>query len=229
MPNFQRGEKWGRSKIPENYILCRDIRLGGDYRYTEEKRPQLVQHAVSPTFDSANVLLASRKNSPALLGRSAIKKGAKCSNDTLTLLRKLVPLLYGLRTGIPCSARRTREGWVTLIPRYSSILTPLNALNGMRTLQSCAGHRIARNGALPDIYTGNLWLRLDEYTSCRFYDHGFRWIQSSPLLYRAGILFRDCGREIIDIHFAGLESDPADFAAAANEIAVFFASLSGRR
>ncbi len=95
----------------------------------------------------------------------------------------------------------------------------LNALTGVCTIQSCAGH------ALDDgwLRTGHLWLWLDAATAEKF-DRQAWALATAPSIERVARLYLPSGQEISCIEFAGNErgllKDSSD------TIATFFASLA---
>jgi hypothetical protein len=98
----------------------------------------------------------------------------------------------------------------------------LNALAGVCTLQSCAGHAPAS----PDegAYSGNLWLWLSEEWAHRFYERGF-YLSTIPGIERVRIMLSSWGQEIVDIDFAGNEHGPGFLDQSMRSIVRFFHAL----
>jgi len=77
----------------------------------------------------------------------------------------------------------------------------LNALPGVCTLQSCAGHR-HQDGSLS---SGQLWLWLSPDVAHAFHARAFELARQSPPIERLYTLYADWGQEIADVRFAGNE------------------------
>ena len=93
----------------------------------------------------------------------------------------------------------------------------LNALPGVCTLQSCAGHR---NGNVLD--SGHLWLWLDRRTAERF-DRNAWALAAFPTIERVARFYSPSGQEITVIEFQGNERGA--LATSADVIRLFFESL----
>ncbi len=96
----------------------------------------------------------------------------------------------------------------------------LNALHGVCTIQSCAGH-ILDDGFMR---SGHLWLWLDPATAGKF-DRQAWTLAAMPAIQRVARLYLASGQEITCIEFAGNER--AMLKDSADAIASFFASLAG--
>lgn len=88
----------------------------------------------------------------------------------------------------------------------------LNALPGVCTLQSCAGHG----------HAGQIWLWLDVPTSAAF-DREAPALAASPLIERLRKLWLPEGQEIVDVEF----KSGHHFTEATDSIVAFFAALGG--
>ena len=78
----------------------------------------------------------------------------------------------------------------------------LNRIQGVCTIQSCAGHNHPDGSRT----TGEVWLRLDSRMARRFYDRSFE-LAAHPNMERVGVLFGSWGEEVATVAFKGLESD----------------------
>ena len=96
----------------------------------------------------------------------------------------------------------------------------LNALAGVCTIQSCAGH-ILDDGFLR---TGHIWVWLDAATSERF-DRQAWVLAAAPSIERVSRLYLASGQEISCIEFAGNEKGLLKDSCCA--IAEFFTALAG--
>lgn len=97
----------------------------------------------------------------------------------------------------------------------------LNALRGICTLQSCAGHR-HNDGSLS---SGHLWLWLSPDVARAFRTRAFQLAKRSPPIERVYTLYADWGQEIADVRFAGNERGL--LAESMELIFAFFSDLSG--
>lgn len=118
------------------------------------------------------------------------------------------------------------HGWPD--PEIFPLCVSLNALPGVCTLQSCAGHRAVESGkgqTFPS--SGHLWLRLDEDNTREFEKQVFALYAEKDLIESVSKIYFDseAGHEIIAIAFAGNERDR--LAQSASLILGFFASLHG--
>jgi hypothetical protein len=75
----------------------------------------------------------------------------------------------------------------------------VNALPGVCTLQSCAGHKHPEGHT----WNGQLWLWLDAPTSRAFNGRAYRLVHHWPLIERVNRMYHDDGREIADVIFRG--------------------------
>lgn len=86
----------------------------------------------------------------------------------------------------------------------------LNALPGVCTLQSCAGHRPGEvSAAAPEgtrdqwsVRSAHLWLWLDERTANTFYYSAW-WLSKNTLMESVSVRFQPYGRQIVELYFAG--------------------------
>lgn len=77
----------------------------------------------------------------------------------------------------------------------------INLLNGVCTLQSCAGHKYDENEYY---YPGELWLRFDQHMNIAFENKVLKFVKNS-LIEKVSKLYRQDGTEIIEIIFQGNE------------------------
>lgn len=73
----------------------------------------------------------------------------------------------------------------------------LNALPGVCTLQSCAGHRDGERGT-----SGHLWLWLAEDEARRFRERAFELARNS-LMERVSVIYQPWGQEVVELEFRG--------------------------
>lgn len=113
-------------------------------------------------------------------------------------------------------------------PEIFALTDRLNAIDGVCTVQSCAGHRIKHETG-DYVHFGQLWLRLSEDMSLAFYRHGFEWRRANQgLITQCAIWFQSYDNEVVDIRFNGLEVSPDAFAQSARLIGEFFEALLER-
>ena len=77
----------------------------------------------------------------------------------------------------------------------------LNAIPGVCTIQSCAGHR-NDDGTLT---TAGVWIRLDEKRAKAFHARAFELAAQAPHIERVAVVYTSWGQEIATIDFAGNE------------------------
>ena len=77
----------------------------------------------------------------------------------------------------------------------------LNALEGICTLQSCAGH-LRSDGTL---VSGQLWLWLTPDISREFHFRAFELARHSPRIERVRTIYTQWGQEVAAVTFAGNE------------------------
>ena len=100
----------------------------------------------------------------------------------------------------------------------------LNEIEGLCTLQSCAGHgNKMSNGELHVKSKGILWIWLSESMNKAFYGNVFNSLAKHELMERVRILFSDWGQEIIELSFKGNECNCLD--KSINVILNFFKGL----
>lgn len=87
-------------------------------------------------------------------------------------------------------------------PAIIPLCDQINALDGVCTLQSCAGH-VVEDGLLR---SGHLWLWMSRRKS-REFDHRAFQLSRRPLMERIGKIYGKDGREITSLTFAGEERD----------------------
>ena len=81
----------------------------------------------------------------------------------------------------------------------------LNAIEGICTVQSCAGHRVqAADGSGEHLYCGQLWRRMDEERSAWMLGNAMR-LALDPLIEGVALRFQDYGHEVWDVKFRGRE------------------------
>jgi hypothetical protein len=96
----------------------------------------------------------------------------------------------------------------------------LNALPGVCTLQSCAGHEYSDGSHS----SGQLWICLSPAMARGFRERVFDLAQHSPPIERVYTLYAAWGQEIVDVRFAGNE---CGLLAESMELVVeFFSGLS---
>ena len=71
----------------------------------------------------------------------------------------------------------------------------INAIEGICTLQSCAGHERNRS-------SGHLWVRLDEHKALRVQGNAFELAQCSTI-NRVSLIYQPWGQEVLQIEFRG--------------------------
>ena len=76
----------------------------------------------------------------------------------------------------------------------------LNAIEGVCTIQSCAGHGPETNGCYA---AGHLWLRLDPVLSAAFEERVFELAQDTRHIERISKIYQSWGHEVTAIEFAG--------------------------
>jgi hypothetical protein len=104
------------------------------------------------------------------------------------------------RTSIRPGAKGGR-GYVD--PRIVPLCDALNNLDGLCTLQSCAGHPAAESDG--PVYPGCLWLRLNQRMARRFEEQAHR-LAAEPVIERVGKIYWEDGKETVTIDFKGDEA-----------------------
>ena len=95
----------------------------------------------------------------------------------------------------------------------------INAISGVCTVQSCAGHENGERGP-----GGHLWLRLDEQRARAFYGCAFGLAKQKGI-ERVCLIYQRYGHEIVEVQFQG---DPAGrLDASLGMILHFLESLNG--
>lgn len=103
----------------------------------------------------------------------------------------------------------------------------LNEIEGLCTLQSCAGHgKRIPNGELHVKSKGILWIWLSKSMNETFYENVFDSLAKHKCMERVRILFSDWGQEIIELSFKGNECNYLD--KSMNVIVCFFKELGGK-
>ena len=74
----------------------------------------------------------------------------------------------------------------------------INALPGICTVQSCAGHRDHAG----TVISGHLWLRLDRDTAKRFRQNALA-LASEAAVERVSVIFQPWGQEMAELVFRG--------------------------
>ena len=80
----------------------------------------------------------------------------------------------------------------------------INALDGICTLQSCAGHRGGERGL-----GGHLWLRLDRAKARIFQNRAFELTRHSGI-ERISLIYQPWGQEVVQIEFQGAPTGQLD-------------------
>lgn len=101
----------------------------------------------------------------------------------------------------------------------------LNALPGVCTLQSCAGHGYDLALDLAE-YPGNVWLWLDLPTARAFELKVLELARVTSLIERVSKHWQPDGQEVVSINFAGQQTPY--FTVATDLIVTFFEQLHGR-
>jgi hypothetical protein len=109
-------------------------------------------------------------------------------------------------------------------PEIYAVCDRLNALPGVCTLQSCAGHERANDDGSKYVYAGQLWLWLDMKRAAAF-ERVAPTLAASPLVERLRKLWLRDGREVVDVEFTSGDQ----FTAATKLICRFFAELARGR
>lgn len=99
----------------------------------------------------------------------------------------------------------------------------LNAIPGVCTVQSCAGH--GRPGSVDS--SGHVWVRLSAPMSAAFDAHALRLAASTNLIEQVTRIYAPWGQEVASIAFAGNERGL--LADSMRLIVSFFRSLGARR
>lgn len=97
---------------------------------------------------------------------------------------------------------------ISIIP----LLKKLNIVEGIVTLQSCAGHsrESEENGVITTYYDNAcLWIWPSEEMAKKFYEEAYR-LAGCPGLERLWTLYSSWGQEIIEISFAGCIKEECD-------------------
>jgi hypothetical protein len=109
-------------------------------------------------------------------------------------------------------------------PDIFPLTDALNALPGVLTDQSCAGHLHPGEEPGEDaLWSGQLWLRLSEPMMARFTEHAYQLLESPTVERCTRIFHQDIG-DVADIVFLGNERGKLAESAAA--ILAFFTELS---
>lgn len=88
-------------------------------------------------------------------------------------------------------------------PEIVPLCDALNRLDGICTLQSCAGHHC--DGIDDHVYPGRLWLRLSQHMTHRF-EIEVRQLAELPAIDRVGKIYWKDGKETVTIEFKGIEA-----------------------
>jgi tRNA(Phe) wybutosine-synthesizing methylase Tyw3 len=150
----------------------------------------------------------------------------------LTPSRKRIELAYWMEVRVKRDAMTVPPigGHGYADPEIYALTDRLNALPGVCTLQSCAGHVVdAADGSGPYHMRASLWLWLSGEMMKRFRAHVWELASYHQLIERVAILYlhgasAEDRREIIDITFAKGEH----FEIASGLIGDFFTRLVGR-
>lgn len=89
-------------------------------------------------------------------------------------------------------------------PEIVPLCDALNQLDGIYTLQSCAGHSVEESDGA--IYSGELWLRFDKKIRARF-EIQAHCLSAEPMITRVGKIYWEDGKETVTISFKGNESN----------------------
>jgi len=109
----------------------------------------------------------------------------------------------------------------------------LNALPGVCTLQSCAGHRPGEISAGAPAgtrdqqleRTAHLWLWLDERTADTFYYSAWR-LSEHPCMEYVAIRFQPYGRQLVELIFHGNDCGPGHLASSMKVIIKFLGEIT---
>jgi hypothetical protein len=88
-------------------------------------------------------------------------------------------------------------------PDVVPLVDRLNRLDGVYTLQSCAGH--SKEDADGANYSGVIWLRLAPEMTRRF-ENAAQRLAADPRIERVGKIYWEDGKETVTISFKGNES-----------------------
>ena len=117
-------------------------------------------------------------------------------------------------------------GWGYPDPDVFELTDMLNAIEGVLTDQSCAGH--LHSGETPgetSMWDGKLWLRLSEPMMERFTADAYRLYESPTIERLQRIFHRDVG-DIVEIIFQG--NNRGKLAESGAAIVAFFSQLAER-
>jgi len=119
-----------------------------------------------------------------------------------------------------------KDGYGFPDPPIYDLCDRLNAIEGVCTVQSCAGHRMAAaDGSGEYQHVGKLWLRLSEPLALRFYERAPELASVYPTIQRVFVFWHESGEEVVDVLFQGLNVSEEAFDESSKLIADFFSSL----
>jgi len=103
----------------------------------------------------------------------------------------------------------------------------LNAIDGVCTVQSCAGHRqlAPSDDAEERVWNGQVWLRLSEVMMEWFLRSVYTLTTSTPEIERVQLIFDRWGGDVVDIVFQGMNKGPVQLARSSDLVVWFFESL----
>jgi hypothetical protein len=81
----------------------------------------------------------------------------------------------------------------------------INGIDGVCVIQSCAGHPSVEESDQPPL-AGQLWLRMDEFTS-RVFDHRAFALANDGRFYKVARLYRATGMEVVWVVFQARDED----------------------
>lgn len=76
----------------------------------------------------------------------------------------------------------------------------INALEGICTVQSCAGHAASERDDYESC--GHFWIRLDEDRASLFHRRAFELAEHS-VIERVSLIYQSWGQEVVEIYFRG--------------------------
>ncbi len=115
-----------------------------------------------------------------------------------------------------------KGGFGYVDPDIVPLCDALNLLPGVCTMQSCAGHS-SKDSDGP-IYSGTLWLRLNQRMTYRFEEQAHR-LATEPVIDRVGKIYWKDGKETVTVTFKGNESGL--LAESGSAVLGFFRALCG--
>jgi len=102
----------------------------------------------------------------------------------------------------------------------------LNAIDGVCTVQSCAGHRqlAPSDDAEERVWNGQVWLRLSE-VMMEWFLRSVYTLSSTSEIERVQLIFDRWGGDVVDIVFQGMNKGPVQLARSSDLVVWFFEGL----